>query len=217
MAKEFIDETILDIFSLNKIDIKEYSFLKYPSFIPLLKMNVDLYSVNDFGYIMIMKTRMSKLMSLVTISFTPKEGKNVPFLLIDTMSMGKKRLAYVEFYNTSTKDSFSSLEELNEKYKSILDHKEKDAWYVNERMSGSLIKEGTSKNEFDLKMMIIDALNRYKEVINNASIDLESITNLKKFQEKMITLGNPSSSTLNKILGNEEAINFFKNIIMPIK
>ncbi len=217
MAKEFIDETILDIFSLNKIDIKEYSFLKYPSFIPLLKMNINLYSVDDFGYIMIMKTRMSKLMSLVTISFTPKGGINVPFLLIDTMSMGKKRLAYVEFYNTSAIDDFPLLSSLSEKYVNILDHKEKDAWYVNERMSCSLIKEGTSKNEYDLKMMIIDALNRYKEVINNASIDLESITNLKKFQEKMITLGNPSSSTLNKILGKEEAINFFKNIIMPIK
>lgn len=217
MAKEFIDETILDIFSLNKIDIKEYSFLKYPSFIPLLKMNINLYSVNDFGYIMIMKTRMSKLMSLVTISFTPNEGKNVPFLLIDTMSMGKKRLAYVEFYNTSTRDDFPLLSSLSEKYVNIVDHKEKDAWYVNERMSCSLIKEGSSKNEYDLKMMIIDALNRYKEVIDNASIDIESITNLKKFQEKMITLGNPSSSTLNKILGKEEAINFFKNIIMPIK
>ncbi len=217
MAKEFIDETILDIFFLNKIDIKEYSFLKYPSFIPLLKMNINLYSVDDFGYIMIMETRMSKLMSLVTISFTPKGGINVPFLLIDTMSMGKKRLAYVEFYNTSTIDDFPLLSSLSEKYVNILDHKEKDAWYVNERMSCSLIKEGTSKNEYDLKMMIIDALNRYKEVINNASIDLESITNLKKFQEKMITLGNPSSSTLNKILGKEEAINFFKNIIMPIK
>ncbi len=217
MAKEFIDETILDIFSLNKIDIKEYSFLKYPSFIPLLKMNINLYSVDDFGYIMIMKTRMSKLMSLVTISFTPKGGINVPFLLIDTMSMGKKRLAYVEFYNTSTIDDFPLLSSLSEKYVNILDHKEKDAWYVNERMSCSLIKEGTSKNEYDLKMMIIDALNRYKEVINNASIDLESIINLKKFQEKMITLGNPSSPVLNKILGKEEAINFFKNIIMPIK
>lgn len=180
-------------------------------------MNVNLYEVNDFGYIMIMKTRMSKLMSLVTISFTPKEGKNVPFLLIDTMSMGKKRLAYVEFYNTSTRDDFPLLSSLNEKYVNIVDYKEKDAWYVNERMACSLIKEGSSKNEFDLKMMIIDALNRYKEVIDNASNDAESITNLKKFQEKMITLGNPSSSTLNKILGKEEAINFFKNIIMPIK
>lgn len=217
MAKEFIDETILDIFSLNKVDIKEYSFLKYPSFIPLLKMNVNLYEVNDFGYIMIMKTRMTKLMSLVTISFTPKEGKNVPFLLVDTMSMGKKRLAYVEFYNTSTRDDFPSLSSLSEKYVNILDHKEKDAWYVNKRMEGSLIKEGSSKNEYDLKMMIIDALNRYKEVIDNASIDVESIANLKKFQEKMISLGNPSSSTLNKILGKEEAINFFENIIMPIK
>lgn len=217
MAKEFIDETVLDIFSLNKVDIKEYSFLKYPSFIPLLKMNVNLYEVNDFGYIMIMKTRMSKLMSLLTISFTPKGGKNVPFLFVDTMSMGKKRLAYVEFYNTSTRDDFLSLSSLSEKYVNILDHKEKDAWYVNKRMEGSLIKEGSSKNEYDLKMMIIDALNRYKEVIDNASIDVESIANLKEFQDKMISLGNPSSSTLNKILGKEEAINFFKNIIMPIK
>lgn len=55
-----------------------------------------------------------------------------------------------------------------------------------------------------------------KEFIYATDFNLESINNLKKFQDKMITLGN-SSFTLNKVLGKEKAITFFKNIIMLIK
>lgn len=62
-----------------------------------MKMHVKQYKVDQFGYIMMMKTSMLHLMSLTTISFTPSKGLNVPYLLIDTMSMSKKRLAYVEF------------------------------------------------------------------------------------------------------------------------
>ncbi len=218
MAKALIDESILDIFSFKEeLDIKEYQYLKYPSFIPMMKMRIKQYRVDNFGYIMIMKTSMLNLMSLTTISFTPSNGLNVPYLLIDTMSMGKKRLAYVEFYNTSTLDNFDNLYSLEDKYKIITNHQEKEAWYLKERMKGSLIKEGTKEDESKLKEMIIDALNEYKKVITLASKDINSINNLTKFQEKMITLGNPSSNTLNKVLGETKAKEFFKNIIMPIK
>ena len=75
---------------------------------PMMKMKVNKYKFSDFGYIIVMRISMLNLMRLTTISFTPN-GVNVLFLLIDTISMGKKRLAYVEFYNTSTKNDFLSL------------------------------------------------------------------------------------------------------------
>ncbi len=218
MAKQFIDESILNGFTLSEdIDIGEYRLLKYPKFLPMMKMHVKQYKVDHFGYIMMMKTSMLHMMNLTTISFTPSEGINVPYLLIDTMSMGKKRLAYVEFYNTSTKDDFDNLFSLSEKYKNISDYDEKKNWYVSERMKGSLIKCGTKENENELKDMIQNALEEYRKAINCASKDEKSIENLKEFQNKMITLGNPSSNTLNKVLGKEKAVQFFKDIIMPIK
>lgn len=216
MAKQFIDESILNGFMLSQdIDIGEYRLMKYPKLIPMMKMHVKQYKVDRFGYIMMMKTSMLHLMSLTTISFTPSEGINVPFLLIDTMSVGKKRLAYVEFYNTSTMDGFDNLFSLSEKYKNISDYDEKKNWYVSERMKGSLIKCSTKEKE--LKDMILDSLQEYKKTIDCAPKDEKSIENLREFQNKMITLGNPSSDTLNKILGKEKAVQFFKNIVMPIK
>lgn len=120
---------------------------------------------------MMMKTSMLHLMSLTTISFTPSEGLNVPYLLIDTMSMSKKRLTYVEFYNTSTKNDFDNLFSLSEKYKSISDNDEKMNWYVSERMKGSLIQCGTKENEIELKDMILDALQEYRKTIDCATKD----------------------------------------------
>ncbi len=218
MAKQFIDESILNGFALSQdIDIGKYRLLKYPKLLSMMKMHVKLYKADHFGYIMMMKSSMLHLMSLTTISFTPSEGLNVPYLLIDTISMGKKRLAYVEFYNTSTKDDFDNLFSLSEKYKCVSDYDEKKDWYVSERMKGSLIKCGTKENEKELKDMILDALQEYKKTIDCATRDEKSIEKLKVFQNKMISLGNPSSNTLNKVLGKGNAVQFFKDIIMPIK
>ena len=200
---------------LKEIDIGKYSYLKYPKFLPMMKMKVKSYSLVNFGSIMIMETSMMKMMKLTTISFTPSSGINVPFLLIDTMSMGKKRIAFIEFYNT-TDEKYLSLELLKEKYQNIEDYQEKEAWYVNERMKGSLIKCSTSKEENLLLEMIKDALTQYKNIIDNASYNENNINRLKEFSSRMINEGNPSSKTLNKVLGKQEAEIFFKKIVMPL-
>lgn len=217
MIFEDLGNEIKGIFNnLEKEDIKDYALLKYPHHLSMMKMKVEKYNLNSFGSIMIMNTNMMNIMKLTTISFTPYSGINAPFLLVDTMSMGKKRLAFVEFYNT-TNEKYSNIEELKNKYKDITEYKEKDAWYINERMEGSLIKCGTKNEEDKLISMIIDSIKEYKNAIDNNSYNESNIEKLDNFRTRMIKEGNPSSKTLNKVLGEEKAIDFFKKIIMPIE
>ena len=83
-------------------------------------------------------------------------------------------------------------------------------------MKGSLIKCSTSKEENLLLEMIKDALTQYKNIIDNASYNENNINRLKEFSSRMINEGNPSSKTLNKVLGKQEAEIFFKKIVMPL-
>lgn len=197
-------------------NLGDYAILKYPKHLGMMKMKVNRYDVSGFGSIMVMNTSMMGMMKLNTLSFTPSEGKNVPFLLIDTMSMGKKRIAYVEFYNTTEK-SFPELSRLKEKYRSVKDYGEKDAWYVKERMEGSLIKCGTKKEEGALMDMVVDALTLYRDESESADKDPNNIVRLSAFSERMIHEGNPSSATLEKVLGKEKAVDFFRQVVMPLK
>lgn len=210
---------IKNIFNdLEKVDIKEFKTLKYPKLISFIKMKVEKYKVPNYGYIMIMNTSCMGMMKLLTISFTPSTGINVPFLLIDTMSLSKKRLAYFELYDTTNKNNdFSTLRFLKDDYSNIEDYQEKQAWYVEKRMLGSLIKISNKKDEEKLVNMLEDALKRYKDVIDNEIQDLTNIERLKEFSSQMKTLGNPSSKTLNMVLGKEKAQQFFDEIVMPIE
>lgn len=197
-------------------ELGEYAHLKYPKHLPMMKMDVYQYALDGFGSIMVMNTSMMSLMKLSTVSFTPNQGKDVPFLLVDSMSMMNKRLAYVEFYNTTAK-TYPTLVRLDEKYRKIKDYQEKDAWYVPERMRGSLIKCGTKKEEDMLMDMILDALSSYKEVIDKAGVDPENHKRLSAFATRMLQEGNPSSATLEKVLGKEKATDFFRQVVMPME
>ena len=197
-------------------DLGKYAVLKYPKYFSMMKMRVFRYDLPDYGSIMVMNTSMMGLMKLNTLSFTPNEGKDVPFLLIDTMSMMKKRLAYVEFYNTTEKD-FPSLYALKKKYQDISDYQEKPAWYVKERMEGSLIKCRIKKDEEGLMDMVLYALSLYKNEIDKADVDIDNVKRLSSFSDRMIKEGNPSSSTLQKVLGREQAEDFFRKIVMRLK
>ncbi len=181
-------------------------------------MKVKQYSLEGFGSIMVMDTSMLGLMRLSTFSFTPNTGLNVPFLLIDTMSMGKKRLAYFELYDCrKNKDELPLLKGLKDKYKTIEDYQEKDAWYIKERMEGSLIKCATKDKEESLVDMLLDALKCYKKCIDEADNNIENLAKLQEFANRMVKEGNPSSGTLNKVLGEEKAVDFFNKIVMPLK
>lgn len=210
-----LQKEINDLFKLEEVDIGPYRVLKYPAPFSIMKMEIHKYKIEDFGYLMIMNTSMLGLMRLTTLSFTPSSGKNVPYLLIDTMAMGKKRLAYVEFYNT-THLTYPTLEDLSAKYQDIPNYNEHDAWYVKERMKGSLIKCGDRKLENQLFTMIIDAIKTYKTVITYADKNNDNLNMLRALADRMMTEGNPSSKTLNKVLGPEKAQTFFKEIIMPL-
>lgn len=211
--KEEIEKLFPDAVSR---ELGEYAHLKYPKHLSMMKMDVYQYTLAGFGSIMVMNTSMMSLMKLSTVSFTPNQGKDVPFLLVDSMSMMNKRLAYVEFYNTTAKN-YPTLVQLAGKYQKIKDYPEKDAWYVPERMKGSLIKCGTKKEEDMLMDMILDALSSYRQVIDKAEVDSENQKRLASFATRMVQEGNPSSATLEKVLGKEKAEDFFHKVVMPMK
>lgn len=71
-----------------------------------------------------MRTKGPFGMELLPLSFTPSEGGNVPFLLIDIMTVGKKRTVFVEYYDcTASGDSEQvALEEIKKKYDHLTEY-----------------------------------------------------------------------------------------------
>ena len=139
-----------------KFAVKEITPEKYRTMGSLMmRFHLEQYAVEGLGNLCVLKTRaMLGLMNLLTVVVTPSSGKNVPFLLIDTMDMGKKHLCYVEYYDcTAGGADKDKLLAASAPYGDVADYAEKPAWYVQERMAGSLIKTGEKAR---LEQMALD-------------------------------------------------------------
>ncbi len=182
---------------------------------PMMRFCLEQYEAEGLGNLCVLKTRaMLGLMKLVTVVVTPNTGKNVPFLLIDTMDMGKKNLCYVEYYDcTADGADRDLLLAAGAPYADVAEYAEKPAWYVSERMKGSLIKTGDKAR---LEQMAMDALTAYREQAAAAPVKAENIDGLKAFQQRMVKEGNPSTAALTRTLGKEGAEAFFRTVVMPV-
>ena len=98
-------------------------------------------------------------------------------------------------------------------YADVADYAEKPAWYVSERMAGSLIKTGDRAR---LEAMARDALEAYAAQAAAAPVKPENVPGLKAFQERMVREGNPSTAALTRTLGREGAEVFFRTVVMPV-
>lgn len=181
----------------------------------MMKFRLEQYAVEGLGNLCVLRTRaMLGLMRLVTAVITPSGGKNVPFLLIDTMDMGKKHLCYVEYYDcTASGADRDLLLRAGAPYRDLPDYSEKPAWYIAERMEGSLIKTGDKGR---LEDMARDALKAYAQQALAAPAKPENLEKLAIFQRRMLEDGNPSTAALTKTLGRAGAEAFFKDVIMPL-
>ena len=182
---------------------------------PMMRFRLEQYEVQGLGNLCVLRTKaMLGLMQLVTVVVTPNSGKNVPFLLIDTMDMGKKHLCYVEYYDcTAAGADKDLLLAAGAPYADVADYAEKPAWYVSERMAGSLIKTGDRAR---LEQMAQDALKAYAQQAAAAPVKAENMEGLKAFQERMVREGNPSTAALTRTLGKEGAEAFFRTVVMPV-
>lgn len=203
---------------LRPVTPAQYIKMKYPRLLPLMRFNVSQYEVKGYGNLMTMDTNaMFGLMRLSTIVFTPSEGAALPFLLIDTMDMKNKHLAYVEYYDcTGGETVIPGSDKYVEKYREIPDYAEKEAWYIARRTPYSLIKGGENVSADALSSMVITCARDYLNAMKTAPKDPKNLVGLKSFQQDMMTLGNPSSDTLTKVLGDEGARGFFEKVIMPV-
>lgn len=191
-----------------------YSDMKYPSLMPLMRFHVDQYKLKGLGHIMIMHTTTKMGMELLTVSFMPSEFPDLPYLLIDAMSMKKKCCVFVEYYGCGM-DSFNdaALKEIHDRWKSLPDYAEKDNWYVKERMPYSLIKSGDAG---DLSAMALDSVRAYLGSLSSCRTVPEYEDKLRAFRERMITEGNPSSKTMKMLLKEDGARRFMEYVIMPL-
>ena len=181
----------------------------------MMRFHLEQYAAEGLGNLCVLRTRaMLGLMNLVTVVVTPGSGKNVPFLLIDTMDMGKKHLCYVEYYDCTADGADTDLLlAASAPYADVADYAEKPAWYVQERMAGSLIKTGDRAR---LDEMALDALKAYAEQAAAAPVKPENLDGLKAFQQRMVKEGNPSTAALTRTLGQEGAEAFFRTVVMPV-
>ncbi len=201
-----------------EITAPDFANMQYPSWLPLMKFEVHQYGIEGFGQLMTMDTKMmGGLMKLSTIVFTPNRGMNIPFLLIDTMQMGKKNLAYVEYYDLTEGGAEPvHADSYKERFSHIPNYDETPAWYIERRTPYSLIKGGKGVSKEDLDNMVLFCLDCYLQAMNTAEVNEENIARLKHFQNEMVELGNPSTKTMTSVLGQQGAEDFFRNIVMPV-
>ncbi len=213
-----VREVFSSRFNLEELPEDGYTYMKWPKLLPIMRFHVERYRAEGFGSVMLMHTKaMGGLMQLMTASFTPSEGVSVPYLLIDMMSMKDKRTVFVEYYDcTQAGVSLPSLDGLKLEFSDIQDYDEKPAWYVGERLSCSLIKGGTADDEERLSLMVRRSLEAYAEAVAAAPADPHNLEKLRSFADRMVNEGNPSSGTMEKVLGKDGAERFFRSAVMPI-
>ena len=192
-----------------------YTNMKYPKLLPLMRFRVDRYKGPGFGHVMLMHTTTKMGMELITVSFMPSECITLPYLLVDAMSMKKKRCVFVEYYGCGMEDlADDALKDVYDDYRDLPDYDEKEHWYIKERMPYSLIKTGESDQ---LMNMASDSVKAYLGSVSGAKLIPEYKDKRKAFRERMIVEGNPSSKTLNMLLKEDGARTFMENVIMPLK
>ena len=170
-----------------------------------MNFTTRLYRVYGFGHLMTMRTDTRFGMQLLTCSFMPSEGKNVPYLLIDIMLMEKKRMIFVEYYDCTKKQAPQPLlDRICRKYAGLPDHMEKPAWYIPERADYSLIKDvPRDLKKTTLAHVAVDSVRAYKAAAFSASSEDNDLSGLIEFRQRMIDEGNPSSAILQKTFGKE--------------
>lgn len=207
-------EALLKEYGAKKQLEDRYSHMKYLKFLPLMHFYVDQYELDGYGHIMSMHTTTKMGMELLTLSFMPGSGKNLPYLLMDSMTMKSKRCVFVEYYGCGNRDlNDAALKEVFEKYKNLPDYVEKTGWYISEREPYSLIKSGT---EEELTEMAAASLEAYLSSIDSAVVDPGYTMQLDAFRARMIEDGNPSSKTLEMLLKKDGAVKFMKEVVMPL-
>ena len=192
-----------------------YTNMKYPRLLPLMRFRVDRYKVPGFGSVMLMHTTTKMGMELITMSFMPSECISLPYLLVDAMTMKKKRCVFVEYYGCGMEGlEENAFRDVYEKYRDLPDYQEKENWYIKERTPYSLIKTGEAEH---LENMAADSIDAYLSSVADARVIPEYKDKLKAFRERMIVDGNPSSTTLNMLLKEDGARTFMETVIMPLK
>lgn len=206
-------------FPAKEITPPQYAAMKYPKWLPMMRFACRQVALEGFGNLFAMETRaMGGMMRLSTMVFTPHSGKSVPFFLVDTMEMKKKRLAYVEYYDCTAKGApLPESEGQAAEFASLPDYTEKPAWYTSRRTPYSLIKGGEGADAAALEAMLLTCVDRYLNAAKSAPADPDNLPGLRDFQRDMLVLGNPSSGTLSKVLGREGAELAFKTAIMPVE
>ncbi|MBR1758400.1 MAG: hypothetical protein IJ744_06695 [Lachnospiraceae bacterium] len=212
--KEQIMRLLPELISLKKLPEDQYTHMKYPKLIPLMHFGVEQYELDGFGHLFMMHTTTKMGMELFTLSFMPTTCVKLPYLLIDAMSMKKKQCVFVEYYGCDMESLFDErLKEVYEIYQHLPDYQEKENWYIKEREPYSLIKTG---EHTELIEMAVASVKAYLSSVEDAEVDLAYKEKLETFRERMIVEGNPSSKTLSMLLGEEGAVEFMKNAIMPL-
>ncbi len=207
-------EALLKNYAVTKKEPDSYSHMKYPKIFTLMDFYVDQYEIEGFGHLMIMHTKTKMGMELLTASFMPNTGINLPYLLMDAMTMKNKRCIFVEYYGCGNDDlNDEKLKETFEKYHNLPDYAEKENWYIKERRPYSLIKTGSPE---ELLSMAKDSLSAYLDSVKTSHVSEGYKEKLEAFRNRMITEGNPSSKTLKMLLKEEGAVKFFKGVIMPL-
>lgn len=195
---------------------RRYDRFSFPSFPALMDFRVRRSCVYGFGNMMTMHTQTPFGMEMLTCAFTPYEGGDVPFFLIDIVLSKGKQTVFTEYYDcTVSKKPHPLLSEVYDKYRDIPPYDERPAWYVGERAEYSLIK-AVPEGE-DISGIITDSVRAYRDEALSAGKDRRNLKGLCAFRSRMTEEGNPSLPVLRLVFGRDGAKRFFNRCVMPMR
>ena len=194
-----------------------YAQMRYPRLLPLMRFSSRRWRAEAFGSVFCLSTRaMGGRMQLCTFVCTPNLGTDLPVLLIDAMRFGKKRAAFVEYYDCTAHGAVCGpMQAVFARFRDLPDYAEKPAWYIASRAPYSLIKGGADGAR--LEAMLRETAAAYGEAALSAQARRpENLAGLARFAERMVREGNPSSATMSRVLGRAGAETFFRTAVMPV-
>jgi hypothetical protein len=202
---------------LSACSAEPYARMQYPKLLPFMRFTAKKWRAEAFGSVFCLSTRaMGGKMQLCTFVCTPNLGTDLPVLLIDAMRFGKKRAAFVEYYDCTAHGAIAApMQTVSARYRDLPDYAEKPAWYIASRTPYSLIKGG--EDDARLEAMLAESVKAYGEAALSAKERRpENLAGLSRFADRMVREGNPSSATMGKVLGRAGAETFFRTAVMPV-
>lgn len=208
-------------YTVEEIEVTKYSNIS----VNAIDFNIKQYEIKGVGNLLILDTKGSAKLQLVSIVITPYY-KELPLFSSDYMYMGKERSSIIEYYDlVSEKNSIYELymnkfRALKERHQSLEDIPSRECWYDSIR-SVSVGKKADLSKDLELSTMFIDNLRLFIEMEKGNELLSKEKRKLKSsvindYINNCINNGGVSTNLFKAAIGNDATREFFNKVFYGV-